>query len=120
MRLPVNLADLDHVMAAADAFVMSSLWEGLPLVLLEAMAAGLPVAAYAIDGVTELVADGETGLTAPAGDTVALAAAMGTLVADPAEAARLGRSGAALIAERFSFARLVDDLEACYRVARAG
>jgi glycosyltransferase involved in cell wall biosynthesis len=120
VRLPGNLADLDHVMAAADAFVMSSLWEGLPLVLLEAMAAGLPVAAYAIDGVTELVADGETGLTAPAGDTVALAAAMGTLVADPAEAARLGRSGAALIAERFSFARLVDDLEACYRVARAG
>ena len=113
--MPGNLADLDRVMGAADVFAMSSLWEGLPLVLLEAMAAGRPTAAYAIDGVTELVADGVTGLTAPAGSVPGLAAALARLVDEPDLRARLGAVAAAAIRERYDFDRLVDRLEACYR-----
>jgi len=112
--LPGNLTDLDQVMGAADVFVMSSLWEGLPLVLLEAMAAGLPTVAYAIDGVNELVAPGETGLTVPAGDPAALAGALADLAADASRRRRLGQAAAAVIRERFSFDTLVDRLEDCY------
>ncbi len=118
VHLPGNLADLDRVMGAADAFAMSSLWEGLPLVLLEAMAAGLPVAAYGIDGVSELVTDGATGLLAPAGDPAALAGALDALARSDDLRARLGAGAAALIRERFSFAALVDGLLACYADAR--
>lgn len=116
--LPGNLADLDQVMGAADVFVMSSRWEGLPLVLLEAMAAGLPTAAFAIDGVRELVVDHQGGLTVPPGDTAALAGALATLAADPDLRARMGAHAAGIIRTRFSFAQLVDELESCYRSAR--
>lgn len=115
--LPGNLADLDRVMGAADVFVMSSLWEGLPLVLLEAMAAGLPVAAYAIDGVREVVSDGASGLTVPAGDAAALADALAALATDPELRQRLGAGAGAVVRERYSFDALVDGLEACYRRA---
>ncbi len=115
VALPGNLADLDQVMGAADVFVMSSLWEGLPLVLLEAMAAGLPTVAYAIDGVRELVVDRQGGRTAPTGDTAALAAALAGLAADPHLRASCGSTAAGIIRARFSFAQLVDGLEACYR-----
>ncbi|MFO7607624.1 MAG: glycosyltransferase family 4 protein [Candidatus Krumholzibacteriia bacterium] len=115
--MPGNLADLDRVMGAADVFVMSSLWEGLPLVLLEAMAAGLPVAAYAIDGVREVVSDGASGLTVPAGDAGALADALAALARDPGLRQRLGTGAGAVVRERYSFDALVDRLEACYRQA---
>ena len=118
VALPGNLADLDQVMGAADVFVMSSLWEGLPLVLLEAMAAGLPTAAYAIDGVRELVVDRQGGLTVPSGDAAALAGTLATLATDPDLRARLGAHAAGIIRTRFSFAQLVDELESCYRAAR--
>ncbi|MBE0565298.1 MAG: glycosyltransferase, partial [Krumholzibacteria bacterium] len=115
--MPGNLADLDRVMGAADVFVMSSLWEGLPLVLLEAMAAGLPVVAYAIDGVREVVSDGASGLTVPAGEAGALADALAALARDPGLRQRLGAGAGAVVRERYSFDALVDGLEACYRRA---
>lgn len=111
---PGNLTDLAAVMQAADLFVMSSRWEGLPLVLLEAMAAGLPVVAFAIDGVTELVTDGGTGRLATPGDPAALAEALADLSSDPDRRSELGGAGRALIEERFGFDRLIDQLEELY------
>jgi len=71
--------DVAELMCAADAFLMSSAWEGLPVVLLEAAAAGLPIVATRVGGNDQVVMDGETGLLVAARDSAALAAAMDRL-----------------------------------------
>jgi glycosyltransferase involved in cell wall biosynthesis len=72
-------ADVAEMLSACDLFALSSYWEGSPLAVMEAMAAGLPVVATAVGGVPELVADGETGLLVPAGEERAFAAALADL-----------------------------------------
>jgi glycosyltransferase involved in cell wall biosynthesis len=83
-------ADVPALLAASDAFVLPSLFEGTPLSMLEAMAAGKPVVSSAIPGTDEIVVDGETGLLVPAGDSEALADALRRVVAEPELRARLG------------------------------
>jgi glycosyltransferase involved in cell wall biosynthesis len=68
-----NRGDVPDVLASADVFVLSSRSEGFPVSILEAMAAGLPVVATEVGGVSESVVDGETGLLVPPGDSGALA-----------------------------------------------
>jgi glycosyltransferase involved in cell wall biosynthesis len=87
-------ADVPALLAASDAFVLPSLFEGTPLALLEAMAAGKPVVASAIPGVDEIVVDGETGLLVRAGDPAALAHALRRIVAEPELRALLGVAAA--------------------------
>jgi colanic acid/amylovoran biosynthesis glycosyltransferase len=86
--------DLYH---RADVFCLPSLAEGLPTVLIEAMACGVPVVSTRIDGVPELVTDGEDGLLCEAGDPGALASRLRRLAADPAERQRLSRAGRAKV-----------------------
>jgi glycosyltransferase involved in cell wall biosynthesis len=86
-------ADAWAIVAAADAFVMPSHWEGLPLAALEALAAGTPVVATAVRGLRELLVDGESGLLVPPGDEEALAAALRRVLADTALAGRLAEGG---------------------------
>jgi glycosyltransferase involved in cell wall biosynthesis len=85
--------DVAALLAQADVFVLPTRSEGMPLSVLEAMAAGLPVIASAVGGVLELVRDRETGGLVPAGDPAALARALAPLVADADLRARLGRAG---------------------------
>jgi len=100
--------------AAADLVALSSDNEGTPLTLIEAAAAGRPVVATAVGGVPDVVADGETGLLAPADDGPGLGDALIRLAGDPELAARFGAAAPARAA-RFGVARLVDDLDAIYR-----
>ena len=93
--------DVPELLAASDVFVLSSRSEGLPLSILEAMAAGLPVVATNVGGVSELVLDGQTGILVPPGDPRSLAGAIGRLLDDSAFRARLGAAGRLHVEERF-------------------
>lgn len=117
VSLPGNLTNLGSVMQAADIFVMSSLWEGLPLVLLEALAAGLPVAAYSIPGIDELLGGPDAGVTVPVNDVPALSRKLAELCGDEALRRNRGRSGRSLIEKEYSFTRLMGQLEALYAAA---
>jgi glycosyltransferase involved in cell wall biosynthesis len=98
-------ADVAERLAGAEVFVLSSRSEGLPMSILEAMAAGLPVVASAVGGIPELVVDGETGLLVPPGDAEALADALRKLVTDPELRRRFGAATRARVEERFSLAQ---------------
>ena len=98
--------DAAQVIDQLDVLVLPSWIEGLPLVVLEAMAHGKAVIATPVGGTAELVADGETGLLVPARDAAALAAALARLARDPALRERLGAAGRARVAEHFSEAAM--------------
>lgn len=86
-----------------DLFVLSSRFEGgPPLVVIEAMLAGLPVVATDVHNVSDAVVDGETGILIPPEDVGALAQAVNTLLEDPVRRRNFGRSGRKLVLERFS------------------
>jgi glycosyltransferase involved in cell wall biosynthesis len=95
VRLVGERSDVTQLLADSDVFVLSSRSEGLPVAVLEAMAAELPIVASSVGGLGELVIDGETGILVPAGDVKAFGAALGRLVADPELRRALGAAGRA-------------------------
>jgi glycosyltransferase involved in cell wall biosynthesis len=109
--------DVPELLAASDAFVMCSLWEGLGLVFLEAMAAGLPVLATRVSAVPEVVLDGRTGLLVPPSDDRALAAGMVALARDRGLRERLGEAGRERVAQAFGLERMVEETLAVYAQA---
>jgi glycosyltransferase involved in cell wall biosynthesis len=105
--------------AALDAYVSASRGEGLPLALVEAMAAGLPVIASRVPGHVDTVADGDTGVLVPVDDAAALAAAAAALLADPARARALGEAGQTRARRDFSVDRMAAEVAEVYRRAAA-
>lgn len=85
-----NRSDVPGLLAEADAFVLPSLWEGLPMALLEAMAAGLPIVATSVAGTRQVINDGRDGLLVPPGDAGALATAIDKVVRRSDLRGRLG------------------------------
>jgi len=103
----VEQAKLPAVYGSSDVFVLASFTEGHPKVLLEAMACGLPCVASDCVGNRSLVTDGETGLLFDPHRPDDLAACLRRVLDDPALAARLGKTGRALVAERYDLSALV-------------
>jgi glycosyltransferase involved in cell wall biosynthesis len=103
------------LLAAADVFVYPTRADNHPLLLLEAMAAGAPVAASGVGGIPEQVRHGSTGLLADPGDDRALADAAASLLEAPARARDLGNAARAAWAERFTVRRMGTDHLRLYR-----
>lgn len=106
--------DVREEYAGARLFVLSSVREGQPNVLLEAMSCGLPLCATAVGGIPRLVTDGENGFLCEAGDDAALARQICRLLEDPALGDRLGQAGRERAVRDFSFARMVAAHEALF------
>lgn len=107
--------DVRRWMQAADGFVLASRLEGLPMVLLEAGACGVPAVATDVPGTREVVVNEKTGFLARAGDPPALAAAMNRLMVAPQQERRaMGQRARRLVAERFSLERVLDRWEQLY------
>ena len=98
--------DIPNLLAMADAFVMTSRTEGLPMAMIEAMGAGLPCVSTAVGGIPELLADG-AGLLAPAKDSQGIADAMARLVTDEALRHDIAAKGRQVVAERYSLDSVV-------------
>jgi glycosyltransferase involved in cell wall biosynthesis len=105
---------------AFDIFVMSSVTEGLGTSILDAMASGKPVVGTTAGGIPEVVRDGETGLLVPPRDDHALAAAIVTLLKDPALRERMGVAGLSAVAEHFSAERMVQETLGVYEAVVNG
>jgi len=120
MRDWIDASDRDELLARASIFVLPSHAEGLPISLLEAMAAGCPVIASAVGGVPDLIVDGVNGLLVPAGDATALAMAIHRVLRDPALAAQLSRCGRETVARRFAPDKSLVPLEALYARLKLG
>jgi glycosyltransferase involved in cell wall biosynthesis len=106
--------DVPDLLAAASVGVLSSDFEGMPLAILEYMAAGLPVVATDVGGVPETVRDGETGFLVAPRDPPALAERIGRLLDDPALARKMGEAGRRRQQEAFSLEAMVGAVTALY------
>lgn len=107
--------DAVALLAAMDVFVLPSLWEGMSNAILEAMAAGRPVIATAVDGNVDQVDDGRTGLLVPPADAPALADALDRLARDPQLAGEMGRLGRERAERDFSLSRMTEAYVTLYR-----
>lgn len=108
-----------EVLKAAHLLVLPSYQEGLPMSILEAMGAGLPVVATPVGGVAEAVIDGETGALVRPGDVDGLAGALTRLVSDPALRLRQGAAGRRLAVERFDLDVITEQLRALWSTVAA-
>jgi glycosyltransferase involved in cell wall biosynthesis len=109
-------SDVPALMNASDGYVMSSAWEGLPLVLIEAAASGLPTVATRVGGVGEIVVEGKSGTLVPPGDSKLLASAMLSIMCASSEVrASMGLAARAHVEKAFDLQVVSDCWEAVYR-----
>jgi glycosyltransferase involved in cell wall biosynthesis len=106
-------ADVPDVLGALDVFCLSSLYEGTPLALFEAMAAGKAIVSTSVDGCREVLEDGVTGLLVPPGDAAALAGALDRVLRDASLREGLGRA-ALTASRRYDVSACVEQMQALY------
>jgi glycosyltransferase involved in cell wall biosynthesis len=112
-----SLPNAAHMYRVFDLYIAASRKEGLPLSLVEAMAAGLPVVATNVPGHRDVVVHGETGLLIPPGDTPALANAVASLVSNPARCKAMGEAGRWRARKEFSVHSMAEATACVYREA---
>lgn len=115
VRMPGFRNDARRLAQCMDLFVLSSLSEGTSMALLEAMAAGVPVAVTRVGGNPEIVLDGETGWVVPSGSVAHLTAAILEAVRDETKRMAMGLAGRRRFEARFTFDRMIDGYRQCYR-----
>jgi glycosyltransferase involved in cell wall biosynthesis len=107
--------DVPEILAASNVLVLpSDRFEGVPQVILQALAMGRPVIASPVGGIPEVVHPGETGLLCPTGDAAACAEALARLAGDPTLGVRLGKAGRDLILARYTVGAMGDRTERFY------
>lgn len=111
--------DVPDILGKTDAFLLISRWEGLPISILEAMRAGLPVIASNVGGVSECVMDGQTGYLVGRGDIRALTSSLRRMMTDKARSKEMGKAGRELYERSFSFHQLQEKTMAVYKTAIA-
>ena len=111
--------DVPRLLPAFDVFALSSTTEGLPLVVPEAMAAGLPIVTTAVGGLPDVVSHGDTGLVTPSNDEHAFAAALARLESDRESARQMGTRAREVALATYSADRMVDAYLGLYAQARA-
>jgi glycosyltransferase involved in cell wall biosynthesis len=115
VQLLGHCSEVKRVLAAADLALLSSVSEGIPLSLIEGMAAGLPVLATRVGGIPEVVEEGRTGMLVSAGDDEAMAQQILRLADDGACRERMGQAGRERASELFSETRMVAQYDRLYR-----
>lgn len=115
-----TVSDVPGFLGELGQFWLTSDWEGTPNVVLEAMAAGLPVVATRVGGTPEIVEDGRTGLLVTPGDAEALATAAARLWESPDRAAAVSAAARRIAAERFSLNAMIDSTLAVYNRVLGG
>ena len=106
--------DIPDVLGATDVFVLSSAWEGNPLSMMEAMAAGLPIVSTAVGGVPDLIANGREGFLVPPGDVKGFSGAMTFLLRDRETRRSMGTAAAQRAKENFDVSKMVRAYEQLY------
>lgn len=114
VHLPGRVPNAARLLPAFDAYALTSIKEGFPYAILEAMAAGLPIVASRIGGVPEMIEHESWGLLIPAKHVPATAAALQRLLDDPALAARLGAAARQRVVTEFTLERMVKETIECY------
>jgi len=109
-----RLEEVGPLLLAADTVILPSLWEGLPLILLEALARARPVVASAVGGVPDVIEDGLTGRLVPPADAAALAEALERFHGRPDAALKLGRAGEQRVHASYTWERVVEGFELLY------
>ncbi len=107
--------DIADLLQLADVFVLPSLWEGLPVSMLEAMLAGLPVVASRVEGVEEVIRDGQNGLLVPPADPQALSRTLIQLLLDRPARERLGAAGKMSVEEEYTVEHMCRKYEDLFR-----
>ena len=106
--------DMPFIYADLDVVVLTSLNEGTPVTLIEAMASAKPVVATAVGGVPDIVLDGQTGILAPSGDADGLAVGVIDLLQDPDKRQEFGERGREFVRGKYTKERLCADIEKLY------
>jgi len=107
-------SDVIRLLRAMDCFLLTSHWEAFPIVILEAMASGLPIVANRLPGLDEAVVDGYNGYLCPIGDLDAMQAAVEKVIRDRSLAAELGSNGKNRILQYFTREKMISELESIY------
>jgi len=114
LRFCGYVSDARQIYLAADVVLMPSLFEGLPMSLLEAMAMRVPVVASALDGIAEVVDDGRDGFLVPSGDAQSFCERVCQLISNPSLAAEIGMAASDKVVRKFSAERMCREVERVY------